>query len=92
MVWLVKTNVFRELLYDTFFEPAGGEDEDFHLRFCQTGYKWMQFDCLVWHQEGGHHSKGSIYSECEQTEKFIKKHGFAPHSDQYDKIIRGCYV
>lgn len=90
--WLVKTNVFRELLYDELFAPAGGEDEDFHLRFCQAGYKWIQFTSVIWHQEGGHHSKGSIYTEGEQTEKFKKKHGFEPHSDQYDKIVNAGFI
>ena len=90
--WLVKTDVFRRLLYDERFAPAGGEDEDFLLRFCQAGYKWTQFDCIIYHQEGGHHSKGSIYDEGTQTEKFISKHGFRPHSDKYDKIVGSCYI
>ena len=92
VVWIVKTDVFRRLLYDERFAPAGGEDEDFLLRFCQAGYKWTQFDCIIYHQEGGHHSKGSIYDEGTQTEKFISKHGFRPHSDEYDKIVGSCYI
>lgn len=90
--WLVKTEVFRQLLLDEYFAPAGGEDEDFHLRFCKSGGKWIEFDIPLFHQEGGHHSKGSIYSEGEQTRKFEKRHGFAPHSDEYDKIIRSGFV
>lgn len=92
VVWLVKADVFKKLLYDEYFAPAGGEDEDFLLRFCKTGYKWGQFDCLIWHQEGGHHSKGSIYSEDIQTDKFIKRYGFKPHSDEYNKIVNSGYV
>lgn len=92
VVWLVRKDIFHKLRYDELFAPAGGEDEDFLLRFCQAGYKWTQFDCLIYHQEGGHHSKGSIYTECEQTEKFIKKHGYAPHSNEYDKIIRSGFI
>lgn len=87
IVWIVKTDVFRKLKSSLDFTPAGGEDEDFLLRFCKAGYKWMRFDCKVWHQEDGHHSKGWIYSEGIQTEKFVKKHGFKPHSKEYNEII-----
>jgi len=92
VVWIVKTDVFRKLQYDDYFAPAGGEDEDFLLRFCKAGYKWIHFGCKVWHQEGGHHSKGTIYSEGVQTEKFIKKHGFKPHSEDYNKIVKSGYI
>lgn len=87
VIWIVKTEVFNELKSSMDFAPAGGEDEDFLLRFCKAGYKWINFHCRAWHQEGGHHNKGWIYSESTQTEKFIKKHGFKPHSDEYNKIV-----